>query len=316
MACSYIRDNCDFRAHIPRIIHPYTNTMQSIIENETLKAVIDHKGAELVSLFSKETGLEYMWSGNPSFWGKHSPVLFPIVGALRENTYYYKNQSYILPRHGFARERIFSVDQEAPGQIGLLLEHDEETLAVYPFLFDLKLSYHLDGNSLSLTYKVKNRGDMEMLFSIGGHPAFRVPLGEGSSYSDYFLEFEKVEDAPRWPISLDGLIGLTPHPLLENTNRLPLTKELFAGDAIVFKHPASVSVMLRSSKHAHGWKMEYPGFPYLGIWAAKGADFVCVEPWCGIADSVNTDQQLKDKEGINRLMPGETFTRTWMLSVY
>ena len=169
---------------------------------------------------------------------------------------------------------------------------------------------------MSTTYQVKNPSKQMLYFSIGGHPAFSVPLVPGTDYNDYYLEFDRPETTPRWPISKDGLIEHEPQALLENTRTLPLTRELFAKDALVLKHPASSGVALRSARTERGLRMDFPGFPFLGIWAAPGADFACIEPWCGIADSVDSNQQWVDKEGINRLEAGGVFERTWTLTFF
>jgi galactose mutarotase-like enzyme len=153
-----------------------------------------------------------------------------------------------------------------------------------------------------------------MYFSVGGHPAFKVPLEEDRAYTDYYLEFENPEDAGRWPISKDGLIEAVPVPILKG-RKIPLDKKLFQQDALVFKKLASQSISLKSDHTPHGIEFSYKGFPYLGIWAAKNADFVCIEPWCGIADSVNTSQQLREKEGINSLEPEQYFIRSWSVKL-
>lgn len=283
------------------------------IENHELMIGIEPKGAELQRIYGKLKNLDYLWDGDPAFWGKHSPLLFPIVGTLKDNTYIYQGKSYSLPRHGFARDREFAVEYRQADRIGFLLRSDEQTRAVYPFEFELRVQYRLSPLRLWTTYQVKNPADAPMYFSIGGHPAFRVPLAAGTSYSDYYLEFDGTEEAPRWPISKDGLIMKTPEPLLQDTAVLPLRKELFAKDALVFKSLRSSGVTLRSGKSEEGLRMNFPGFPYLGIWAAPHADFVCIEPWCGIADAVDSDQELTEKEGINRLEGGGVFERTWDL---
>lgn len=285
------------------------------IENERIKAGIHPKGAELQSLYNKEDQLEYMWGGDPAFWGKHSPLLFPIVGTLKGNLYRYQGKSYSLPRHGFARDREFSVETQRPDSITFLLRSDEQTHAVYPFDFELRVGYRLVSNKIATTYQVRNPAAGPMYFSIGGHPAFRVPLVPDTEYTDYYLEFDGIEETPRWPISKDGLIERKPLPLLPDTAVLPLSKELFANDALVLKHPISAGVTLRSGQTERGLRMDFPGFPYLGIWAAPNADFVCIEPWCGIADPVDSDQELVGKEGINVLEGGGVFQRTWTASL-
>jgi galactose mutarotase-like enzyme len=176
--------------------------------------------------------------------------------------------------------------------------------------------YEVVGDELSVTYVVENRGEEPMWFSVGGHPAFKLPLAEGTLYEDYKLVFNKPENAGRWPISKDGLLELVPQPLLQNTDTLPLTKELFARDAVVLKHLESDNVKLVSDKTRHGIQFSFDGFPYLGLWAAPGADFVCIEPWCGIADSVNAKGNIEQKEGINKLPVANKFKATWKVRFF
>lgn len=286
------------------------------IENQHLKVLIHPKGAELQSIFNKDLQLEYLWNGDPAFWAKRSPVLFPVVGTLKNNTYFYNNTAYELGRHGFAREMEFEKESQQFDAIGFLLKSNGDTLKHFPFAFEFRITYQLEGYDLKTTYSVKNLSAGEMYFSVGGHPAFKLPLVEGTAYTDYYLEFNETETSPRWPISKDGLIEKQPQPLLQDTTVLPLSKELFFKDALVLKYPASSVVSLKSDKTAHGLDFDFSGFPFLGIWAAKNADFVCIEPWCGIADSVDTDQQLIHKEGIQQLAAGSVFERTWKASFF
>jgi len=290
--------------------------MEYTIQNEILAVSIKQKGAELFSVIHKQNNLEYMWSGDPAFWGKTSPVLFPIVGALRQNTYLFHAIRYSLNRHGFARDVDFEVEKRAKDSIIFLLRSSAESIQRYPFLFELRMTYTLEDNILHLTYDVKNMGNDNMYFSLGAHPAFKVPLVNGSSYGDHYLEFNKTENAPRWPISSEGLIEKEAVPLLQDTNTLPLTKSLFENDALVLKALKSNIVSLRSHRHGHGLEFDFTGFPFLGIWAAKEADFVCIEPWCGIADSVGHDQQLTSKEGIEHLESGERWSRCWSATFF
>ncbi len=286
------------------------------LSNDRLTARIDPKGAELTSLFSPSRSLEYIWEGDPAFWGKHSPVLFPIVGALKNDTFYFQEKPYHLPRHGFARDKVFEAEQVSERSALLSIASHAETLEKYPFLFRFSIRYALEGERLNVGYLVENTGEGPMYFSVGGHPAFRVPLTSGSVYEDYYLEFSDTENTGRWPVSPEGLIEASPEPLLDDTRVLPLTKELFSKDALVLKKLRSSTVKLLSDKTSHGLEFDFTGFPYLGLWAAGGADFVCIEPWYGIADSVLSDQQLTDKEGINFIAAGESFECTWSVTVF
>ena len=285
------------------------------IENNRIKVSVSEKGAELQSFFDQETGIEYMWDANPAFWAKHSPVLFPIVGTLKDNTYYFQGKNYKLGRHGFARDMVFELKRQTADNLHFLLKSNPDTLKIFPFDFEFSIIYTIIDNKLSVTYHIKNTGKEEMYFSVGGHPAFKVPIFEGEVYSDYVLEFNEIENASRWPITSEGLIGASPSPFMINTNTISLSKDLFKEDAIVLKHLNSTSVKLISKKKGSGLNFDFEGFPFLGIWAAPNAEFVCIEPWCSIADSADTIQELTAKEGIIELASGKEFERTWRIEI-
>ncbi len=290
--------------------------MIHILENEHIRIAISEKGAELQSFFDKTSGLEIMWEGDPKVWGKKSPVLFPIVGTLKDNTFFYNNQSYPLTRHGFARDMQFSAQKPNSNTIQLTLFSNADTLKIYPFEFEFSLNYTIEENTCYVTYEIKNQGSDPMFFSVGGHPAFKVPLFAGEAYDDYQLLFDTEEDAQRWVISPEGLIENQSVPFLKESSLLPLSKDLFLQDAIVLKNLKSNSVKLISRHNQKGLEFNFVGFPYLGLWAAPGGNFICIEPWCGIADSVNFNQQLSEKEGIVKLAPLESFSRTWSVTTF
>jgi galactose mutarotase-like enzyme len=287
-----------------------------ILENEILKVEVSPRGAELQTVLNKVFGMEYLWDGNPTFWSKRSPVLFPIVGTLKSNTYIYGGKRYELPRHGFARDMEFENEKQFPADLTLLLKSSPETRKNYPFDFEFRIRYQLIADELSTEYLVTNTGSDILLFSVGGHPAFRLPLVPGTHYEDYYLKFDEIENLPRWPISKDGLLLTDPVPVLEETDRMTLRKTLFYQDALVFKYPSSSEISLLSAKTPHGIRFLLGEFPFLGIWSAKDADFICIEPWCGVADSVTSNQFLENKEGIEKLSPGKTFSRQWRIKVF
>lgn len=286
------------------------------ISNESLTVQISAAGAELQSIVSKENSLEYMWSGDPTFWGKKSPILFPIVGGLKNGTYQHQGISYQLGRHGFARERAFTVHNHSSNTIRFSLVSDETTKEVYPFDFVFSIEYTVHRNRLTVTYIVENIGKETLLFSVGAHPAFKVPLVDGTTYEDYQLVFSDKENAGIYPLSAEGLVEKHTNPLLNDSNSLPLTKALFAKDALVFKELQSNYIGILNHKNAHGLKLHYTDFPFMGIWAAKDADFVCIEPWCGIADSVDASGELAEKEGINQLPVNASFERAWTVELF
>ena len=281
------------------------------IENESLKASISIKGAELQSLFHKRHQLDYIWKGDPAFWAKHSPVLFPIVGALKNDAFLYQGKKYELSRHGFARDMNFEAEKISDNKAAFTLNSDDETKSKYPFDFSLKIHYELEDASIRVSYQVINPAKEVLHFSIGAHPAFAVPLTEDTVYEDYYLEFDKSETLPRWSLK-DNLID-QPEAFLKDEKRIRLQKDLFYDDAIVFKNPKSEMISLISEKTLRGLKFRFEGFPFLGIWAAKDAPFVCIEPWCGIADSVGHNQEIEKKEGIIALEGEAEWVKSWMV---
>jgi len=287
------------------------------LTNEFLQVEVSAKGAELKSLKSNTDGYEYLWSGDPQYWAKTSPVLFPIVGALRDDTYFYQGKTYHLPRHGFARDYIFEENQLSDTEAVFTLRDMPETHGVYPFAFQLSMHYKLTGHTLGCTYEVYNpSGHQPLFFSIGGHPAFAVHTdGEALRYDDSYLEFP--EDEALDCHQLEGnLIAERIRSIPLKDHKLPLTHQLFYSDALVLKTLKSRQITLRNRANDRGIHFRHENFPYFGIWAAKDADFVCLEPWYGIADTVGHDQQLEGKEGIQQLEPGKTWTRGWEVTCF
>lgn len=286
-----------------------------LLENEYISASFDPKGAELKSLINKNTKLNYVWKGDPAFWGKSSPVLFPVVGALKDNSYWYQDKRYEMSRHGFARDQVFNVQRMGEEELLFTLKDSPESLEIYPFEFKLGLRYRLEKNRLVCTYEVHNPGTGPLLFSIGGHPAFAVPLQKNESYEQYFLQFEKDSQLTSYKIE-QNLISDHTDELSLNDGKLALQHALFYEDALVFKTLQSEQISIKNTETVHGLHFTFEGFPFFGIWAAKDADFVCLEPWCGIADGIHHDQQLENKEGIVRLIPGESWERSWKVETF
>ncbi|RZK17382.1 MAG: aldose 1-epimerase family protein [Pedobacter sp.] len=285
------------------------------LENDYLKVSLTAKGAELQGLYSKETAIEYLWNANPKYWAKHSPVLFPIVGSLKNEHFNYKGKSYELPRHGFARDHVFDTEKTSNTEVVFTLKQSDKTLKVYPFFFELKLIYKLIDRKLILTYEVTNTGSEEMLFSIGAHPAFAVPNTPNTSYEDYYLAFNTDEKLTYWKLE-DGLVADETESIELDGHKLNLKHELFYNDALVFKTMQSSCISLLNNKNDYGLHFHFEDFPFFGIWAAKDAPFVCLEPWCGVADGVNHNQEIKQKEGIISLLPNENWERFWEVECF
>ena len=286
------------------------------ISNETLTVSIAIMGAELQNIYNKQTGIEYLWDANPNFWPKKSPILFPVVGGLKDGSYTHNGATYHFNRHGFARESEFVVEKQTESSVTFVLETSSETLKLYPFQFKFSIIYSLTGNELKNTYLIENKGIEQLLFSVGAHPAFRVPLVEGEDFTDYYLAFNEEENAGIYPILEDGLISNISEPFFNSQKEFPLKKDLFYKDALIFKELKSTSISILSKKNKHGLKYSYENFPYMGIWNAKDADFVCIEPWCGLGDVESTTGILAEKEGINKLDAGGNFTRSWTVATF
>lgn len=286
-----------------------------LLENENIEVTFSAKGAELRSITNKANALNYLWKGDAAYWGKFSPVLFPIIGALKDNTYYVDDKAYELPRHGFARDLDFEVEQISDREVLFVLRSTEETLKVYPFPFNLGLRYQISGAAVSCTYEVNNPAEKDLLFSIGGHPAFAAPLTEDAGYEDCYLEFS-VDEAVVYHKIESNLISDQTDSLHLDKGKVTLRHELFYDDALVFKDLKSDTITLRNTKNSYGLHFRFAGFPFFGIWAAKDADFVCLEPWSGIADGIHHNQQLRDKEGIVSLAAGENWKRTWAVEIF
>ena len=285
------------------------------LENDYISIKLKTFGAELSSLYNKQTQIEHIWQAGAE-WSKHSPVLFPIVGGLKNGEYTFENKTYKMNRHGFAREMEFGVCEENKDSIVFMLSSNEKTKELYPFDFNFFIEYKLVKNKLEIHYQVENKGKERMWFSLGAHPAFNVPFTNGSDFNDYYLQFNETENVGIFPLTTDGLIKENPVPFFRSSSKIELNKELFHKDALVFKQLNSNKISLLNTNNKHGIHVDFRGFIYMGIWSAKDADFVCIEPWCGIADSENHNGALINKEGIINIVPQTIYERTWSIETF
>lgn len=289
--------------------------MEYIIENENLRISVDDQGAELKSIFGKNHKIEYLWQGNPDFWGRRAPILFPIVGKLKDNTYTYQGKNYQLSQHGFARDMVFEMVSHEGSKISFLLISNEATRVIYPFEWTLKVSYHIDGNKLFVSVAINNTSSTdEMWFSVGFHPAFNVPIEQGiNDQQAIVLQFNKDKTANKRLLE-HGLVGNSFELGMENSH-IPLENETFLKDALVFQDLKTDQITLRSSDSDRSLVFSFADFPYLGIWSKPFAPFVCIEPWHGIADTVYHEGNLVNKEGIKSLKPTGTFSCGYSVEV-
>lgn len=290
--------------------------MTVTIENDQLRAKIALHGAELQSLVSKTTDLEYIWQADPKYWGKHAPVLFPIVGALKEDSYQYKGKTYHMSKHGFARDMDFALLEKNDDSASFILKATEKTKAIFPFDFELIIRYELGGDGLTVKYEVENLAEDEMFFSIGGHPAFNVPLEKDLNFEDYYLAFSPRKS--RLSLPLEGnYIDLEQRTLGQTNTNLALTHDMFKNDAVIFETKGLNAISICSEKSPHSVTLSYKDMPYVGIWSPYPTEspFVCIEPWCGIADTTDATGELIEKLGIQQLAGREKLTTKYAITV-
>jgi len=288
--------------------------MNEMIRNGRVAVSVRRQGAELCGLKGAD-GTEYLWQADPAVWGRHAPVLFPIVGKLAGDRYTTGGRAYSMNQHGFARDMEFDLVESSAGSLTYRLSASAATRAQYPFYFALTRRYRLLESGVEISNEVTNPGAESLLFSIGEHPGFALTWGAGDRVEDYALEFEQAE-------SLDTVLLGPDHLLSSQTERvpldgrvLPLRGDLFDKDALIFLSLKSRQVALVSRKHRRRLTVSFPGFPQLGIWAKPGAPFVCIEPWYGHADPHGHNGELAIKPGIIALNPGKSFVCTWRVRV-
>lgn len=290
---------------------------EQILENEFLSVRIAAAGAELQSLFHKQTLTEYLWQGDAHFWAKRSPVLFPIVGGLQNNLYTHNGKEYPLMRHGFARDLSFVPEVQNPHECWYVLADSPASRAIYPFAFTLMVGYRLENNAVVVQYKVQNGSNETMYFSLGAHPAFSVPLAAGTSFADYYIEFPEDDKLQRYLLNNEGLLSGVAIEVPLQAHRLALSEALFAKDALVLKQRHSSTIRIGSKWNDRFVALEasQAQWPFYGIWSKPGAPFVCLEPWCGIASTAGAGTEVSSKEGIMALAPGEWWQNEFTVRV-
>ena len=271
-------------------------------------------GAELTSI--KVDGIEKLHQGNEvldengkAYWGRHAPILFPIVGKLKDNKTQINGNIYEMTQHGFARD----MDFEDLGNNKYLLKSNSETLKKYPFKFELYIEYKINQNELTTEYTVINKDEKDMLFGLGGHPAFICDYSTGY----YELKFDKKEDNIEFYKLQDGLIKTEPIPSILEDNKIKLDEDIFNEDAIIMKNINSNKIVLNNAReNKKELEFNFEGFPYLAIWSKKGAPFVCIEPWQNHTDSVNSNGKFEEKENILKLKKEEKFNCKYKVIFY
>ncbi len=286
------------------------------LKNDKLAISISSLGAELQSIRRLEDGTEYLWQGDPTYWANRATNIFPVCGRMIEGKYTYAGQTYEMPIHGFIKLQEWSVLHQQPDALTLQLQDNEETRALYPFRFSMEMAYTLTDETLSVALTVRNEDDKVLIFSVGGHPGFNLPLNKGDVFEDYYVEFDEPCQARRLSFS-DTCFYLndsTPFPL-EDGQRLSLRHDLFDQDAI-FLRDMSKGITLRSKNGGRYVRMTYPDMKFLGLWHKPHSDapYVCIEPWSGVPALDGGINALEDKLEAEHLAPQGSYRNVYTIT--
>lgn len=278
------------------------------LQSGALRVIISDAGAEIMQIEDILTGRNYLWHGDSAYWGRRSPILFPIVGGLKNKTYKYAGREYPMSQHGFARDREFQMTEHNVDTIWFELKADEESLKVYPFRFRLEIGYRLEGRKITVMWRVANEDKKTMFFSIGGHPAFMCPIDGEGKQTDYYLLFDNKEPLSYGKLSVNGLLETEGHTLNIGGGCMPITEHMFDEDALVIEGGQAHQVALAGPDKKPYLTVKFDA-PLFGLWspAKKHAPFVCIEPWYGRCDRENFAGMLADREYGNELRPGKIF---------
>ena len=285
------------------------------LESDKIRIEIDSHGAELKSLVKKETGAEYMWCADAKYWGRTSPVLFPVVGNVSSEQYRTKGKTFDMGQHGFARDMEFTLESQTDNEIWFVLRSNEETLAKYPYEFVLKLGYRLDGAKVEVLWHVENPSEEELPFAIGGHPAFYCPVTSGGKQSDCYIQFDVAGSLKC--STIDGyLVGDRVDTYELEDGMLRIDEHLFDNDALIIEKQNIKKVSLCDPKKQAFLTIEMDA-PLFGIWrpADPGAPFICIEPWYGRSDRIGYAGELRDREYENVLAAGENWDAGYTILV-
>lgn len=277
-------------------------------ENEYVSISVKQMGAELSSFKSKETGIEYLWQGNPDVWAGQSPILFPIVGQVYENKFRVDGKEYEMLRHGIARRRNFELKEQGEGYIVLTQSWNEDSLKQYPYKYIYDIEFRLDGKKLTVTSTIKNDDDRTIYFSIGAHPGFNCKIGD-------WLEFEENETLKCEKITPDAMLDGKFYPTLTDSKRFDITTDVFIDDAHILSGFKSDTVYLKSDFRPQVIKFNFGKAPYLGLWAKPGAEYVCIEPWYGLNDAPVYTEDFSQKRDIQNISTDEEFVFPWSAEI-
>lgn len=288
----------------------------NLLQNEYLIIESKKSGAELTRIYSKKLNKDILWNGDNKYWARQSPILFPIVGKLLDNKTIIENDIYSMGQHGFARDLYFKVLNSTSNSISYILESDKITKKLYPYSFELIIKYTLIESSINIEWTVKNTDSKDIYFSIGAHPAFNIPMDNDNSLNDYYLKFKHKNNVSK--VILNGAFS-DKYTHIDNLDTLNLSPDLFINDALVYTNIDTISI--HSNKNDNFIKVSFDDFPLVGIWtpyykdSKSVAPFLCIEPWYGLADNINSDYNFKNKDYINKLSVDKNFKASYSIFI-
>ncbi|OED37682.1 hypothetical protein AB833_22710 [Chromatiales bacterium (ex Bugula neritina AB1)] len=286
------------------------DTDSILLHNSQLNVAISPVGAELQSMKSVASAEEFLWHGDPAWWAGQAPILFPIVGSLKNNTMSVDARDYEMARHGLVRGKLFNLLNHSSDSCLFSTSADASTLLNYPWQFELRVNFSLHNNRIDIGYEVINNDSTTMIFTLGSHPAFSLP----GTIAEYAIRFNQPETLQRFHLDDSGLLAIHGTDYMKNTTRVELHKNLFDEDALVFKNIKSGTVDLLHGENVRV-SVDTGGAPHLGLWAKPGAPFVCIEPWFGYSDNVDSDGNFKNKPAMIHLPAGDSFSNTWSITI-
>ncbi len=277
------------------------------VENEFFMLSVKEMGAELTSLKSKKSGIEYIWQGNTDIWYGQSPVLFPVIGRLLNDKYRLNGKEYNMEKHGIVRKKPFKLVEQTANTLTFLQTDDEASMKIYPYKFELLVTFTLKDKGLEVSHKVVNKNDSVMYYSFGAHPAFNCEIGD-------YLEFDTPQTVLNEQIDEESLLLDNQVELLKNEKRITIEKNTFDHDALILSGYTDKVISLKSDNHNRVVRFNFDS-PVLGIWAKPNAPYVCIEPWWGINDNHEEKSDLSEKREIMSLNAKEERSFSWYAEI-
>ena len=287
------------------------------IQNDQLTVQVEDLGAQLASVRTPD-GTEYLWQGNPDIWARRAPILFPVIARLRDNTYTLEGVPYTISSHGFARDMVFSLEEQRENFVSFQLTDTPETRKVYPFSFSLTVTYVLEGNRLKKIHWVENRSDRDMYYELGAHDGFRAPIEPGAPMSSYAIRLPGAEQVRFYGMDEHCVVTPKGESIPLENGRLPLTPSSFGLDTMILDCPPLATAQLVDDWGHPRVTVKFAGFDYLGLWTAPkpfDTGYVCIEPWTSLPDASFVGRELSQKAGVRCLAPGQREVLTYTTTI-